>query len=110
MEINKTKKYTILIPSEETVDKFLIQLKNKYPELKKEHLIVDFSEKINTKIEEINLFLKVSTSHRENGLSFVIICEGIDIDEIPDEIVVVPTLTEAKDVLEMDAIERELGF
>ena len=110
MEIQKKKKYTLLKPSEDSVEKFILQLQNKYPELKKEHLIIDFSEKINTKIEEINLFLKLSTSHRENSASFVIICDGIDIDEVPDEISVVPTLTEAKDILEMDAIERELGF
>ena len=56
------------------------------------------------------LFLKLSEGHRQNGTSFVIIFEGIDIDEIPDEINVVPTFTEALDILEMDAIERDLGF
>ena len=56
------------------------------------------------------LLLELSTSHRENGTSFVIVCKDIDIDEIPDEINVVPTFTEALDILEMDAIERDLGF
>ena len=56
------------------------------------------------------LFLELSSQHRENGTSFVLICKGIDIDEIPEEISVVPTITEAVDILEMDAIERDLGF
>ena len=43
-------------------------------------------------------------------MSFVVICNGIDIDDVPDEINVVPTLQEAEDVLEMEAIERDLGF
>jgi hypothetical protein len=54
--------------------------------------------------------LDISTAHRENNTSFVIICQGIDIDDIPDEINVTPTFTEALDILEMDAIERDLGF
>ena len=33
-----------------------------------------------------------------------------DLDEMPDEIVVVPTLQEAFDVIEMEDIERDLGF
>jgi len=40
----------------------------------------------------------------------VIISKGINIDKIPEELNVVPTFTEATDILEMDAIERDLGF
>ena len=36
--------------------------------------------------------------------------KGIDIDDIPEELSVVPTFIEALDMLEMDAIERDLGF
>jgi len=40
----------------------------------------------------------------------VVICKTIDIDAVPDELAVTPTLTEAEDIIEMDIIERELGF
>jgi len=43
-------------------------------------------------------------------MSFVIVFNGINIDNIPEDIVVVPTLTEAKDIIEMENIERDLGF
>ena len=56
------------------------------------------------------LFLNLSEIHKQNGASFVLICSEINIDAIPDEINVVPTFTEAIDILEMDAIERDLGF
>jgi hypothetical protein len=52
--------------------------------------------------------LDTANTYRENGTSFVLIVKGIKIDTIPDEINAVPTLSEAIDVLEMDAIEREL--
>jgi len=110
MKITKTEKYTTLKPTEESLNIFLNKLENNLLEFKGEHLILDFSEKINTTLKELLLFLKISNKHRENGTSFVIIFKGIDIDEIPEEINIVPTFTEALDILEMDAIERDLGF
>ncbi|MFD1293642.1 ribonuclease Z [Lutibacter holmesii] len=110
MKITSTEKYTLLTPEQEPIKTFLIELEKEYSGLKSAHLIIDFSENINTTVQDLLLFLKISTNHRENGTSFVIICKGIDIDEIPDEINVVPTFEEAVDILEMDAIERDLGF
>lgn len=110
MYITKTKKYTQLKPEQDSAKQFLTEFKNQYSDFKNEHLVLDFSEKINTTIQDLLLFLNVSTNHRENGTSFVIICNTIDVDDVPDEINVIPTLTEALDILEMDAIERDLGF
>lgn len=110
MKITKTEKYTSLKPAQEPLDQFLKNLEKNILNFMGEHLILDFSEKINTELKELLLFLKLSEQHRQNGTSFVIIFEGIDIDEIPEELNVVPTFTEALDILEMDAIERDLGF
>ena len=52
--------------------------------------------------------MDIANEKRENGTSFVVIVNGIDIDDIQDEINIVPTLTEAIDILEMDIIERDL--
>jgi len=110
MKITKNEKYTQIKPSEDSVSNFFTNFKNGYAEFVNQHLIIDFSEKFNIKIEEISLFLKLSVQHQENGTSFVVICSTVDIDAIPDEINVVPTFEEAIDILEMDAIERDLGF
>jgi hypothetical protein len=110
MITTKTKKYTLVKPTSNSVSDFLTTFNNSYSELTGNHLIIDLSEKFNITIEELMLFLEVSTQHRNNGTSFVVICNGVDIDDVPDEINVVPTLTEAIDILEMDAIERDLGF
>lgn len=110
MEITKTEKYTHIKNNQNTVNQFVTELKYRYDEFSNEHLIVDISEKINTNIEEILLFLDISMKQKEAGTSFVIVSKGINIDEVPDEIDVVPTFTEALDILEMDAIERDLGF
>ena len=110
MQITKSENYTQLTPEQESIKQFLNELTKRYSEFNSEHLVIDFSEKINTTIQDLFLLLDISTSHKENGTSFVLICKGIDIDEIPDEINVVPTFEEAVDILEMDAIERDLGF
>ena len=43
-------------------------------------------------------------------MSFVIVFDGLNFDDVPDEIIIVPTLEEAKDVIEMENIEKDLGF
>ena len=110
MIITKTNIYTHIKPTHDSVKDFYTEFENNYTNFNDQHLIIDFSEKFNIKIEELFLFLKLSVQHLDNGTSFVLICEGINIDDVPDELTVVPTLTEAIDILEMDAIERDLGF
>ena len=110
MFITKNKTYTHIKPTEITVAEFFATFKERFKEYKGQHLIIDFSDKINIEIKEILLFLKLSVQHRKNGTSFVLVCEGISIDDLPDELNVVPTFNEALDILEMDAIERDLGF
>jgi hypothetical protein len=110
MIVTKTETYTHIKPTQDSADQFFAEFKENFKEFKGQHLIIDFSEKINIEIKEILLFLKLSVQHRKNGTSFVLVCEGISIDDLPDELNVVPTFNEALDILEMDAIERDLGF
>ena len=110
MEFTKTKQYTLIKPTENTVYEFVEDFKKNLSNFKNEHLIIDFSEKINTNIKELMLFLELSLTQKKDGTSFVLISHGINIDEISDEINIVPTFNEALDILEMDAIERDLGF
>ena len=54
--------------------------------------------------------MDIADQKKENGTSFVVVNSEIDVDDFPDNFNIVPTLREAEDVLEMEAIERELGF
>ena len=110
MIVNKTETYTHIKPTQISVTDFFEKFKERHNEFKGEHIIIDFSDKINIEIKEILLFLKLSVQHLKNGTSFVLVCNGISIDDLPDELNVVPTFNEALDILEMDAIERDLGF
>ncbi|MDP2088902.1 MAG: ribonuclease Z [Flavobacteriaceae bacterium] len=110
MKITKKKLYTFIQPEEKTVDLFFNDFNEKYEEIQDEHLIIDFSKNFNINLKDLFVFLKVSEKHRNKKLSFIIIVNGIDFDDLPDELIVAPTLTEAKDILEMEDIERDLGF
>ena len=74
------------------------------------HLIVKLSSLDEITLEDIIEFLRLSNNHRGSKKSFVIVSEKVDLDNVPDEIVVVPTMQEAYDIIEMEDIERDLGF
>ena len=79
-------------------------------EFDKENLIVQISNEINITKEDFLLFLSIAKQKKENSTSLVIVYKDINIDDFPEDFNIVPTLVEAEDILEMEAIERELGF
>lgn len=110
MEILKKENFLLLKSLGKSIKEcydFIIKSDNK---LKNNHLIIDFSDIINIDIEDLLLFLNIGIEKRKNGTSFVIISKDVDIDKIPDEINIAPTLEEAIDILEMEEIQRDLGF
>jgi hypothetical protein len=117
MEINKTDKFYGLSPSDsqlsggdEGFQLFFNEILKNNTNFKNVNLILDFSSIINIDLNKILLFSQLSETHRNNNKSFVIVCEGIEFDKIPDEIVAVPTFKEAEDIIEIEDIERDLGF
>ena len=60
----------------------------------------DFIEKI----------LKISESHQKGKRSFVIVSPTAVPDQLPEALTWAPTLQEAKDLIEMDEMQRDLGF
>ena len=110
MTIEKLEDITLLKCTENTVSDFFIVFKEKYSNFECANLIIDFSDLKGVKTESITLFSNFSEKHRKAGTSFVIIINGIDCNSLPDTIITVPTLQEAQDIIEMEKIERDLGF
>jgi hypothetical protein len=42
--------------------------------------------------------------------SFIIVISDLDYNAVPDTLTVVPSILEAHDIIEMEEIERDLGF
>ena len=110
MKIEKKETYSYILSDEKSFKTFFSSFKDALKDLQKEHIILHFLDDINISKEDFSLFLDVSAQKKENGTSFVIIYKNVNVDDIPETINIVPTLTEAIDVLEMEAMERELGF
>jgi hypothetical protein len=77
---------------------------------KSDNIIVNLTSLKQLTTQDVIEFLQVSNQHRKSKHSFVLVSNKIDLDDIPDELVIVPTLQEAYDVIEMEDIERDLGF
>ena len=105
MNIQKKESYTLA-----SIGTSFDELTAELDDLKSNHLVVEVSENLNIDDTIISLFLELATSFKQNGMSFVVVKSGIDIDDFPENLNIVPTLQEAEDVLEMEAIERDLGF
>jgi len=110
MIVEKIDIATICKSDEKSINDFIVNFSKKFTNFKNENLIIDISDNKGEKTENILLFLQYSEKHRKNGMSFVIVFEGINYDDIPNQIIAVPTLEEAKDIIEMENIEKDLGF
>ena len=55
-------------------------------------------------------FLQVSKTHNSGNQSFVIVSSKVDLESVSSKIVVVPTMQEAHDLIEMEDMERDLGI
>ena len=86
----------------------LIELKKRFDEINSNHIIVILSEDFNMNEKNISFFLEVTKIQKTNNKSFVVVKNGIDIDKISELLNITPTLVEAEDILEMEAIERDL--
>ncbi len=110
MIIDKQEDIIHLKCDETTVSEFFIVFKEKYSNFEGANVIIDFSGLKGVNTESISLFLEFSEKHINDGTSFVVVVNGIDFNSLPDEMMIVPTLQEAKDIIEMEKIERDLGF
>jgi hypothetical protein len=111
MKIRKQDSYIILSDDRDDIAKFADYMEHIVPQ-RYEHmnLVIDLLKYKQLKLPHLLLFLKLSNYHRSTKHSFVLVNDAIDIDEIPDELIVTPTLEEAGDIVEMEEIERDLGF
>ena len=99
---------TIIDQEKKSLSIFLKNFEEKYSEVKNDNLIINLFTFDKLTSGDVLEFLEMSNKHRKSGKSFVIVTDKVSYDEVPDEIIVAPTLQEAKDIIEMEEIERDL--
>lgn len=110
MELENTEKYLHIQSTENNFEKFNENFQKNLDVISENHIILDLSGLNSIKKEDFLLFLDISKLKKRNGTSFVIVNKMANADDYPDFFNVVPTFKEAEDIIEMEAIERELGF
>lgn len=110
MIFDKDGNITIITQEKLSIQEFVKRLDGYYNKIKNDNVIVNLSTLKTVSLQEIIEFLKVSNQHRKAKHSFVIVTDKVNFDDMPPEIIVVPTMQEAYDIIEMEEIERDLGF
>ncbi|MEN8797619.1 MAG: ribonuclease Z [Flavobacteriaceae bacterium] len=110
MIFDKEGNTTTVLQENITLAEFINNLERAYPKLKNDHLIINLFSFSRLETGELLEFLDLSNKHRGANKSFVLVSNKVNYDDIPDEICVVPSLQEAKDIIEMEDIERDLGL
>ena len=93
-----------------TMVELVQRIESSINQFKNDNIIVQLTELEVIDSDELLEFLNLSNQHRGNKHSFVIVTDKVDFDDVPEEIVVVPTLQEGYDIIEMEEMERDLGF
>ena len=111
MKIENKENLVILADEYANPKEFASFLEYQIPKkFKGQNVVLNLLDYTDMDLETLLLYLKVSNIHRKTKHSFVIVNQSVAVDDIPMEMVVVPTLQEAEDVVEMEEIERDLGF
>lgn len=89
---------------------FYQKLNPAYSNYKSQNLIIDLSFDKEITMADIKLFLELAKTHKKEKKSLVLVVNDINHNDVPAKLTVVPTLLEAHDIIEMEEIERDLGF
>lgn len=86
-------------------------VKAHYKNMHQQNIVIDLSaiEALNPK--HVLEFSELNTYNKETVLkSFLVVVGTMSVSKIPDDIATAPTLQEALDIVEMEEIERDLGY
>lgn len=89
--------------------KFVGNFKESYEKCKADNIIVNLLSISNLEANDLMEFHEISNAHLEGEKSFVIVSDSVNYNDLNGDLVVVPSLQEAYDLIEMEEIERDLN-
>ena len=111
MKIENFENYVVLADDHNNLKVFASYLEFQIlKKFKGQNVVINLNNYPALTLDELLYFLKTSHIHRSTQKSCVLVTSALDPDTLPDELIVVPTLQEAADIIEMEEIERDLGF
>ncbi len=110
MILSQNGNISIITQEKATIIELVKKIEALYPKFKNNNIVVSLTTLTKISLSEIVEFLELSNRHRAAKQSFVIVSDKVNLDDVPDEIIVVPTIQEAYDIIEMEDMERDLGL
>jgi hypothetical protein len=110
MKVEQKGNTTTIRNTEGSTTEFYQKLNHEYTTFKSQNLIIDLSHDKAITINDIKLFSEMSKLHKKAKKSLVLVTYSINLNDVPSQLIVVPTNLEAHDIIEMEEIERDLGF
>jgi hypothetical protein len=105
------KGHTIIIKdTQNNLVAFLMKLTHEYKTFQSRNMIIDISNERGLMVKDILTFLPLFKLHKKAKKSFIIVASDFDFNANTKDIVVVRSILEAHDIIEMEEIERDLGF
>ena len=110
MKVEQKGHTTTLKDTQGDIQSFLKKVSNEHHSYKSQNVIIDITQDENVTLKDVKLFSDLSKMHRKGKKSFVIVVDDINFNDVPATLNVVPSIQEARDIIEMEEIERDLGF
>ncbi|UQD56876.1 ribonuclease Z [Flavobacterium sp. K5-23] len=110
MKVDQKGHTTTIKDTQGDLSSFISKITSQSITFEKTNLIIDLLPYDSLKVTDIKLFSPLSKQFNKAKKSFVIVVSDTDFNAIPESLTVVPSLLEAHDIIEMDEIERDLGF
>lgn len=105
------KDQNILVYQEEQLSsEFFAAYDLHYPEFQSYNIIFLAAESQASTPVFLDTLIKLIKAHQHHKKSFVVVSTHWISNDLPEELVCVPTLQEAIDLIEMDEMQRDLGF
>lgn len=110
MKVTAKGHITIIKDSTDDLGAFITKLTSEMTTYKEQNVIIDLYHYGAIEVKALLPLKTLSIAHKRNKKSFVVVVFATDFNAFPDNFVVVPSALEANDIIEMEEIERDLGF
>ena len=107
MIINQHNSTVIITQDKTSFSEFLKKFSVLHERFKTNDVILVLKD---TSSDYIDQLLALSETHRHLNYAFVVVSTQLDQDDFEDDLIVVPSLQEAHDYIEMELMQRDLGF
>lgn len=110
MKVEQKGHTTIIRDTQGNFSSFIEKLSDQFNTYKEQNLILDVTKDKNLSVNNLLDVKDLVNKHKKENKTLVFVADNIDFNAIPDNLLVVPTVLEAHDIIEMEEIERDLGF